>query len=385
MPSDLSPDLVVEKAPDAAGDKNPYLISDIDDSGETAVRQWPDPAADPTATAAAERVRRLARDGALARSAAGAAATRATVSGGVYAVAWPIVFARITRRAELRHGHPRCAQAVHKLRPECLDRFHDDVEAVVEDALRHADRPIRNLDAWIAARLTAATVDAHRRARGRRGALQRPRAPKWLAAALGEDPWLVDLAVQVLVWAGLPGTAGGQVWPLDAWTQRRGELVGDWAGGSRPALRRDLDLVLAAMRQRERWFTDYVERPLGRKETATVSGPAGDADGRGESVEPAALALAEPHEILDGRLLTLAEDALATMRARIGDGQAAADVVVDVVRAVFGEDGGIGSPGLEFAPHETPSHGDAVSARLGDAAEVDRIVAAVLGILGGGV
>jgi hypothetical protein len=314
-----------------------------------------------------------------------ATSARAAVSGGVYAVAWPIVFSRITRRAELRHGHLRCAQAVHKLTPECLDRFHDDVEAVVEDTLRHADRPIRNLDAWIAARLTAATVNAHRRARGSRGALQRPRAPKWLTTALGEDPWLVDLAVQILVWAGLPGTAGSQLWPMDAWTQRRGEVVGDWAGGSRLALRREIDQVLAAMRQRERWYTDYVERPLGRKETPTVSDAFGDADGPGESAEPPALALAGPHEVEDGQLLALAEDALAVMRARIDRGQAAEDVVVDVVRALFGEDRWSGPLDLEYAPHEAPAHGETVSALLSDPAQAGRIVAAVLGVLGDGV
>jgi hypothetical protein len=274
---------------------------------------------------------------------------------------------------------------VHKLTPECLDRFHDDVEAVVEDTLRHADRPIRNLDAWIAARLTAATVNAHRKARGSRGALQRPRAPKWLTTALGEDPWLVDLAVQILVWAGLPGTAGSQVWPLDAWTQRRSEVVGDRAGGNRPALRREIDLVLAAMRQRERWYTDYVDRPLGRKETPTVSDAFSETDGPGGSAEPAALALAEPHDVQDGLLLALAEDALATIHARIAAGQDAQDVVVDVVRTMFGEDCESGPLDLEYAPHETPSHGDTVSARLGDSAEVERIVAAVLGILRDGI
>uniref|UniRef100_UPI0018921851 hypothetical protein n=1 Tax=Catenulispora rubra TaxID=280293 RepID=UPI0018921851 len=345
----------------------------------------PYPPPEPATTAAAERVRKLARNGALARSAALTTSARAAISGGVYAVAWPIVFSRITRRAELRHGHLRCAQAVHKLAPECLDRFHDDVEAVVQDTLQHADRPIRNLDAWIAARLTAATVNAHRRARGSRGALQRPRVPKWLAAALGEDPWYVDLAMQILVWAGLPGTAGSQLWPLDAWTQRRGEVVGDWAGANRVVLRREIDLVLAAMRQRERWYTDYVERPLGRKETPTVSETFSDADGPGPSAEPAALALAEPYEVQDGLLLALAKDALTSIRARIDAGQAATDAVVDVVGTLFGEDSGSGALDLEYAPHESPSHSDAVSTRLRDSAEVERIVASVLGILGDGV
>lgn len=381
MPSEISPELVVDKTLSTASSKYPYSLSDIGADVDPPADARAASSAEPAATAAAERVRKLARNGALARSAVLTASTRAAVSGGVYAVAWPIVFSRITRRAELRHGHLRCAQAVHKLTPECLDRFHDDVEAVVEDTLRHADRPIRNLDAWIAARLTAATVNAHRKARGRRGALQRPRAPKWLTTALGEDPWLVELAVQILVWAGLPGTAGSQLWPLDAWTQRRGEVVGDWAGGSGPALRCEIDLVLAAMRQRERWYTDYVERPLGRKETPTVSDAFSETDGPGGSAEPAALALAEPHDVQDGLLLALAEDALATIRARIAAGQDADDVVVDVVRTMFGQDCESGPLDLQYAPHETPSHGDTVSARLRDSAEVERIVAAVLGIL----
>lgn len=385
MPSEISPELVVDKTLSTASSKYPYSLSDIGVDVDPSAHVPPAPSAEPAAAAAAERVRELARNGALARSAVLATSTRAAVSGGVYAVAWPIVFSRITRRAELRHGHLRCAQAVHKLTPECLDRFHDDVEAVVEDTLRHADRPIRNLDAWIAARLTAATVNAHRKARGSRGALQRPRAPKWLTTALGEDPWLVDLAVQILIWAGLPGTAGSQLWPLDAWTQRRGEVVGDWAGGSRPALRREIDLVLAAMRQRERWYTDYVERPLGRKETSTVSDAFSDTDGPRESAEPAALALTEPDDVQDGLLLALAEEALVTIRARIAAGQHPDEVVVDVVRTMFGEDCGSSPLDLEYAPHETPSHGDTVSARLRDSAEVDRIVAAVLGILRDGI
>jgi hypothetical protein len=295
------------------------------------------------------------------------------------------VYSRITRHIELRHGHVRCAQAVQRLAPECLDRFHDDVEAVVEDTLRHADRPIRNLDAWIATRLTAATVNAHRKARGDRGALQRPRAPKWLTAALGGDPWLVDLSVQILVWAGLPGTAGSQLWPLDAWTQRRIDVTGDWAGTDRIVLRREIDQVLGAMRRRGTWYADYVERPLGRKETPTVSDNfAGFADGEGpgEAAEPPALALAARHEVDDALLTALAQDALAAMRHRIAAGEGAESVVADVVRTVFGRDEP--DAGLESAPHEGTSAGEVVAGLLNDPGEIGRIAGAVLEIIGDG-
>src|SRR5205823_15053751 len=119
---------------------------------------------------------------------------------------------------------------VRRLADECLDRFEDDVEAVVYDVLTHADRPIRQLEAWVSSRLRAATVNHHRAVRGERGALQRPRLPRWLAAGLGHDRWLEELALQILTWVGVPTTAGRQVWPLDAWTQRRAEVTGDWTG-----------------------------------------------------------------------------------------------------------------------------------------------------------
>lgn len=346
--------------------------------GDTGFRADAETAAD----AAADHVRTLARDGTLAAAAARAAA-RPTVSRGVYTLAWPIVFSRMTRQIELRHGHARCAQAVQRLAPECLDRFHDDVEAVVEDTLRHADKPIRNLDAWIATRLTAATVNGHRKARGERGALQRPRPPKWLIAALGEDPWLVDLAVQILVWAGMPGTAGCQLWPLDSWSQRRIALTGDWAGSDRVVLRADVDRVLTAMKRRGTWYAAYVERPLGRKETPTVSDAfAASGDGDGPAAEPPALVLADPHEAEEALLLTLAEEALAAMRGRIDAGESADTVVADVVRTVFGPDGPVPDPGPAAAPHGGPAPGEGVAALLDDAGETRRIVAAVLGILG---
>lgn len=323
----------------------------------------------------ADHLKSLAADGALARAAA-TTADRAAIAGAVYALAWPIVFARLTRRIELRDGHYACAQAVERLAPECLDRFEDAVEAVVEDALHHADRPIRNLEAWIASRLTAATVDAHRRLRGSRGALQRPRAPKWLVGALGGDRWLVELAVQILVWAGIPVVAGNELWPLDAWAQRRAAMTGDWTGSDPARVRLDIGVVLTAMRQRSAWYAEYVERPLGYKQAPTVS------DWPAAEYGPAlpALSLTEPHEIDDARLTALAEEALAALRVRLARGEDARSAVSAVVRAVFGVARETDLE-IECPPLTGSSPVEVVTRLLDDPDQIDRITARVLAVL----
>jgi hypothetical protein len=110
----------------------------------------------------------LARLGTLAGAAAAAQGEeRIELTGAAYSVVWPIVYSKLTRRFEQLRGHAACAAGVSNMADECLDRFHDDVEFVVEDLLAHARQPIHHLEAWIAARLTAATVDGHRRLRGR--------------------------------------------------------------------------------------------------------------------------------------------------------------------------------------------------------------------------
>jgi hypothetical protein len=52
---------------------------------------------------------------------------------------------------------------VTKLADGCLDRFYDDVEAVVDDLLTHSRTRINNPEGWITSRLKAVTIDAHRR------------------------------------------------------------------------------------------------------------------------------------------------------------------------------------------------------------------------------
>jgi len=320
-------------------------------------------------------LRELAGCGLLARTAAEAPG-RAALESDLYELAWPIVFHRLTRAVEAARGHHACARSVGSLASDCLDRFQDDVAAVVEYVLRHANAPIHNLEAWFTSRLTAATVDGHRRERGRRGAPQRPRVPKWLAAELGDDPWLVRLALAVLTWVGVPATAGAQLWPLESWRSSRAAALGDWADAEQAGIERDVETVLAAMRTREAWYLKFVERPLGAKQAPVYTGPPPGAE---PADEAPALALVAPHEGDEVRLARLAECAVDELVLRLAAGEEARDCVVDVVRRVFAQT----DPawGIDRPPHDDPAHEERVSALLDDAAEIDRIVAAVLDII----
>jgi hypothetical protein len=318
----------------------------------------------------ADEVRTLARRGVLAATVAKAApADRAWLTGGTYDIAWPVVFNGLTQGLERRRGHLSCATSIRHLADDCLDRFEDDVEAVVHDVVRSARKPIINLEAWIASRLNAATVDGHRRRRGDLGALQRPRPPRWLAAALGDDPWLVHLAVQMLVWVGQTATAGTELWPLESWTAERAERTGDWAAG-RAVVRRDIERVLAVMRRRPDWYAAYVERPLGRKEAPVSRGTAVAVAGD----EPM-LALVDPADLDDAHMRALAYEAVVAIRRRIARGVPAERAVTDVIHVVFGDDGDLA---LDRAPH---AGGERVVRLLRDAEERARIVAAVLTII----
>ncbi|RSD10478.1 hypothetical protein [Amycolatopsis eburnea] len=310
-------------------------------------------------------VRRLARDGLLAGSAAAAPpGVRARLRGAVYSVAWPLVFTRITKPLERRRRHPDCARGLEWLRPDCLDRFHDDVEAVVEHALRRATGPIENLEGWLATRLSPATVDAHRRRRGEIGALQRPRLPSWLGDALFGDTWLCDLAVQILTWAGVPTAAGAELWPLDAWAARRAEVTGEPVA-DRDTIDREVRKVLTAMRSRPKWYDEHVERPLGHKRAPVAPMPADNA------AEPPALELVGRDEIEDAQLARLAEEALAAIDSRLARGDPAEEVVAVVIRTLFGAAGSGDS-----------ARDDWLAAALADRERLDGIVATVLAILG---
>ncbi|GAA2851076.1 hypothetical protein GCM10010443_11330 [Actinoplanes cyaneus] len=318
-----------------------------------------------------QRLRELAAAGTLAATAASAGPDRrAELTGAAYDVAWPIVYARVTRRFEQVRGHPVCATGVANLADECLDRFQDDVEAVVDDLLQHARQPVRQLEAWITRRLVAATVDGHRRRRGARGALQRPRVPGWIADGLGRDPWLTTLALEILTWVGISVTAGAEVWPVETWAHRRAIVTGDWAASTPAVVARDVDTVLAVMRRRPEWYESYVERPLGAKQPPVAL----DA---GDTVTP--LALNDPDDRVEAELLQLAADAVQAIEDRLGAGGSAENIVADVIRTVFG---GTVAATLDRAPHTVAEPLGDVSRALTDMATMQRIVTTALSILG---
>ncbi|WP_203737647.1 hypothetical protein [Actinoplanes italicus] len=320
-----------------------------------------------------QRLRELAGAGTLAGAAAAATPVqRAELTGAAYEVVWPIVYARITRRMEHLRGHPACAVSVAQLADECLDRFHDDVEAVVEDLLAHARQPVLQLEAWITRRLVAATVDGHRRRRGARGALQRPRLPGWVADGLGHDRWLTTLALEILTWVGVSVTAGTEVWPLEAWAGHRASITRDWAGSTPFVVTRDVDTVLAVMRRRPDWYQSYVERPLGAKQPPVAAVPPG------ETVTP--LALVHPDDRVETELEQLAADAVEAIGVRLARGERADEIVAEVIHTVFG--GAVGGT-LDRAPHTAADPLADVSGALADMATVNRIVSTALSILSG--
>jgi hypothetical protein len=327
------------------------------------------------ADARIQRLRELAREGRLAAVVAAAEGSeRRALTAAAYNVVWPIVFARITRRVEQRRGHWNCAAGVDHLAEECIDRFHDDVEAVVDDLLTHARQPVLNLEAWITGRLNAATVDGHRRRRGMRGALQRPRLPGWLAEDLGHNRWLMALATHILVWVGVSHTAGNEVWPLEAWAQERASFTGDWKDSDPSVVSLEVESVLAAMRRRPEWYESYVERPLGRKQAPVATLPV--EDGAGPDAAP--FGLGDPFASAETEMLRLAAAAVGAIDRRLGRGEETQAIVVEVIRAVFG---GTFTGTLDRAPHDVADPLGGVTGALADQTTVNRIVATVRDII----
>jgi hypothetical protein len=325
--------------------------------------------------AAAEEVRFLARRGELARRVRDAGPEEfSLLHRGGYVICWPVVFQALTRGLENGRGHHRCGTGPEHLRPECLDRFGDDVESVVIDFLTHADKEIHNVEGWIRSRINRATVDMHRRRRGERGAVQRPRMPKWLAANLaageGDQRWLTELALNIQTWVGVTATAGTGLWPYGAWTERRIVVTGDPTGTERDVIR-EVDVVLDAMRRNARWYRMYIERPLGRKQAPVLPAEAsGDDPVRAHSH----LSFTQPHEAEDALLSELAAAAIDAIADRIARGEDPRTVVEDIVRTVFGA--GTGADEMD----RVPGAGSA-GALFADKESVNRIVGRVLAIL----
>ncbi len=320
---------------------------------------------------AAEYVRSLADKGTLAERARHASQPEyAWILRGAYEIVWQVTFDGLTRGIEHRRNHHHCARGVDHLEPECLDRYEDDVEAVLDDLLHYANVPIRNLEGWIRSRLVRATVDGNRKRRGERGALQRPRLPRWLARLIGKDLWLQALALDILTWVGVPATAGASVWPYAAWADRRAAVTRD-LGATERDVEREVEHLLAIMRQNEPWYHRYVERPRGHKAVPLASHDQ-DAD------RVSHLALVDRHEVEDTLLLNLAAVALDAMAARFARGEDRRSVVVEVISMVFGS----GLHRIDEAPGAESADGDRVSMFLADYEAVERLVSQICAILG---
>jgi len=318
-------------------------------------------------SAAVTNLRSLASQGRLVDTVRKASAgERALLSGAAFTLAWPIVFNRLTRVHELRRGHRTCAAAVDKLADGCLDRFHDDVEAVVDDLLTHATTKIANAEGWITSRLRAVTIDAHRRRRGARGALQRPRLPGWLVRQLDDDPWLGQLAIEILIWVGVPTTAGTRLWPLDSWAERRAAVTGDQRGSNLRTVERDVEHVLAQMRYRPRWYAEHVERPLGLKALPLAPMDRGAA-------ESAVLWPVVPEDVTDTRLTALASVALGAIEKQLATAPEDKAAVGRILRTVFGRI----DTDADFIHLPDQMAGRVGSALVDDEAELHRIVDAV--------
>jgi hypothetical protein len=319
-------------------------------------------------------LRALAATGGLAPEAARSSATRARLSAAAYDMAFPLVYARVTRPVERQRRHWACAMSIERLADDCIDGFHDDVEAVVDYLFRHATKPIANLEGWLVSRLKVAIVDGYRRRRGQRGALQRPRVPTWLAAELGSDRWLLDLSIEMLGWVGVATAAGTGVWPVNSWADRRASVTGDWERADVDTVSRDIETVLVAMRSRPEWYNDHVEAPLGRKRAPVAStAPDGFPD-------PTPLLLADRHEMDESRLAHMAAAAVERLAGLLRSGsEPPAEAVSEVLRDVFVDT--FDATDLDRAPHDGDSTAELVAMLAEDPRVVARVVATLRDIV----
>ncbi len=354
--------------------QQPYPDLLVSRDGRIAMPDWADRQhGSPGSVAVADRdpsaalnIRDLASRGLLAEQVRRASlAQQRQLRKQAYEIAAPVVFAVVTRPVERKRGHSLCARGVRDLQPDCLDRYHDDVEAAVDTLLR-TDTQIVAVEAWLARCAPSAAVDGYRRRRGVAGALQRPRLTRVLNAALDGDPWLRHLALQILWWVGTPGTAGVQLWPLDAWITQRSDMTGDHRAGPAVVLR-EIDQVLEVLRRRPAWYEYHVEQPLSRKQPPTA--PLDEIQGINS--------LRSHKDAEDDRLRHLAALAMDTIRQRLADGGDPQTVVIETFSHLFGA--GTGADEMDRIPGET-SPDDEILERVADPAVIERVLKTIAGM-----
>jgi hypothetical protein len=287
----------------------------------------------------------------------------------LYAIVADAAFTQ-TQPRERARGHLRCATAPDRMEPECHDRFQDNIEAMLADLHKHGDVPIMNPEGWLIARFNAVTIDANRKRRGERGALQRPRLPRWLERRLGTE-WERRLALEIMVWVGVPNSAGLNLWPLSAWADLRERITGE-TGPGETAVAADIEIVLATMRTNPRWYDLYIERPLGHKHAPVL--PVQHGGREAEHLVPV-----RRDERTDARLRNLADLAVDAIARRLTAGEEATEAVRTVLGVVFG--GGTGADGLGDVPGAGADHDERLEALIADPATVQRVVEAVVDII----
>ena len=298
----------------------------------------------------------------------------------LYSMMSRVVFQCLTRPVELRRGHPRCAAGPAGMAEDCHDRHQDDVAALHAHLLRHAGQRFENLEGWLASRATRASIDAYRERRAERGALTRPRLTVWLARQLGENEWHRTLALNILEWVGVTATAGPLTdWPLGAWAQQRTRFE-PGPEFTEVQVAEEVEHILRTMRTRPKWYADYVERPLGRKQAPLV--PAQRPGGE-DLREPEYVASVEPDEAQDALLTELATAAITSIGTRLARGQSAREAVAEVIGTVFGVAPETGAEQMDRTPDrgQEPDAAEC-AARLILVPEVlDRVVDTVLELI----
>jgi len=293
----------------------------------------------------------------------------------LYGLVARLVFENVTRPVERRRGHSRCAASADKLLPDCHDAYQDDVEAVFQYVLRNSAGRFENLSGWIITRLKNVTIDAYRKRRGERGALQNPRLAIWLQTELGDDPWLRQLALNVLEWVGVTATVSVGLWPMGAWAQQRAQLTRE-PGYGESEVAADIERVLRAMRTRPAWFENFVERPLGRKQAPLLPARREDWD-RSEDVEYVTHSTADT--TVEALLAHLACTAVEVLEQRLRKGDDVREAVIEVVSEVFGA--GTGAEEIDRLPGTGSDAQDRIASLILEPDVLDRVIETVLEII----
>ena len=79
----------------------------------------------------------------------------------------------------------------------------------------------------------------------------------------------------MLIWVGIPVTAGTSVWPTQSWAELRARHTGDPRDHDPAGLAHEIERVVEIMKNYDTsWYTRYIELPLGHKPLPVLDEPA---------------------------------------------------------------------------------------------------------------